>query len=426
MTTGEPGPSSSDPVTLDGKTGARLIFVLCLAEVFSMASFASFPALLPTFVSEWGLSATEAGWISGIYYAGYTIAVPVLTSLTDRVDPRRIYLGSALLTGLAALGYAFLAEGFWSAMAWRALTGVGLAGTYMPGLKALSDRIEGAAQSRAISFYTASFGIGASASFLLAGELATGFGWRWAFGLSALGSLVAMAIVAVVLKPRAPSREEGLHETHFLDFRPVFKNLRAMGFVLAYTTHNFELFGFRSWIVAFLVFSQALHPGAESLLSATAIAAIFNLFGWPASILGNEAAVRLGRKRTITIVMTASAAFACVFGFTAALPYLAVVALGALYAVTVTGDSAAITAGAVAAARPDQRGATMAVHSTLGFSGAFAGPVVFGWVLDLAGGPASQNAWGVAFASMGGVLILGPIALAICSRAARRHGDAQP
>jgi MFS family permease len=409
---------TTDHELLEGKAAARLIFVFCLAEVFSMASFATFPALLPTFVTEWGLSATEAGWISGIYYAGYTVAVPVLTSLTDRVDPRRIYLASTLLTALAALGYAYLAEGFWSAMLWRALTGVGLAGTYMPGLKALSDRVSGAAQSRAVSFYTASFGIGASISFLMAGEIATRLDWRWACSLGALGSAVSLVIMAWVLKPRPPSREEGTHESHFLDFRPVFRNFRAMGFVWAYTAHNFELFGFRSWIVAFLVFSQALQPGAESLLSATAIAAIFNLFGWPASILGNEAAVRFGRQRTITIVMTASALYACGFGFSASLPYLVVIALGAAYAVTVTGDSSAITAGAVAAARPDQRGATMAVHSTLGFSGAFAGPVVFGWVLDLAGGPASQNAWGVAFASMGAVLILGPIALAICSRAA--------
>ena len=401
-------------------TGPRLIFVLCFAEIVGMASFSAFPALLPGFVGEWSLSATEAGWISGIYYAGYTLAVPVLTGLTDRVDPRRIYLTSTIVTGLAGLGFAFAAEGFWSAMAWRALTGVGLAGTYMPGLKALSDRIEGPAQSRAVSFYTASFGIGASLSYLYAGEVATRLDWHWVFGLSAFGSAAAFVIVALVLAPETPHAERQA-EVHFLDFRPVLKNFRAMGYVLAYTFHNWELFGFRSWIVAFLVFSQGFQGDTHGFWSATVLAAIFNLLGWPASILGNEGSVRFGRQRMITIVMAVSALFACGFGFTAPLPYIVVILVAAGYAVFITGDSASITAGAIATAAPGQRGATMAVHSTVGFTGAFLGPVAFGWVLDLGGGSENQAAWGIAFASLGAVVILGPIALAICQRLAMRQ-----
>jgi hypothetical protein len=59
--------------------GARVVFCLCAAEVPTMVGVFSFPALLPDFVAEWGLSNTEAGWISGSIFAGYTLAVPVLT-----------------------------------------------------------------------------------------------------------------------------------------------------------------------------------------------------------------------------------------------------------------------------------------------------------------------------------------------------------
>ncbi len=38
----------------------------------------------------------EAGAISGILFAGYMMSVPVLTSLTDRMDSRRIYLVACL------------------------------------------------------------------------------------------------------------------------------------------------------------------------------------------------------------------------------------------------------------------------------------------------------------------------------------------
>lgn len=85
---------------------AMLILALCVAETLGMATFATFPALLPTFREEWGLSNWEAGLIGGVYFAGYLLAVPVLVTLTDRVDPRRIYLISMVISVASALGFA--------------------------------------------------------------------------------------------------------------------------------------------------------------------------------------------------------------------------------------------------------------------------------------------------------------------------------
>ena len=130
---------------------------------------------------------TEGGWLNGIYYAGYMLAVPVLVSLTDRIDPRPVYLWSAALTALSAFGFAFAADGFWSALIWRALGGAGLAGTYMVGLKALTDRIDPNLQARAVAFYTSSFGIGASISYFLAGQIEPAFGWQTAFAVAGIG-----------------------------------------------------------------------------------------------------------------------------------------------------------------------------------------------------------------------------------------------
>jgi hypothetical protein len=67
----------------------------------------------------------------------------------------------------------------------------------------------------------------------------------------------------------------------------------------------------------------------------------------------------------------------------------------------VMGDSAARTAGMVAAAEPGRRGAAMALHSLLGFGAGFAAPLAFGAVLDLAGGNDRVSSWGLAFASLG-------------------------
>ncbi|MFQ5468628.1 MAG: MFS transporter, partial [Kiloniellaceae bacterium] len=149
---------------------------MCVAHVLTMLGFGTFPGLLPTFFDIWGLSNTAAGWINGVYFGAYMAAVPILVSLTDRVDPRRIYALGALVTALALAGFAFWAEGAWSAALLRALAGIGLAGTYMPGLKALTDHLPDKSRSRAVAFYTASFSIGSALSFLFAGEIAVAWG----------------------------------------------------------------------------------------------------------------------------------------------------------------------------------------------------------------------------------------------------------
>jgi MFS family permease len=81
------------------------------------------------------------------------------------------------------------------------------------------------------------------------------------------------------------------------------------------------------------------------------------------------------------------------------------------------GDSGALTSGVIAATPPEQRGATMAVYSLSGFTAAFLAPLVFGVVLDLAGGNQNVIAWGLAFASIG---IFGALAPVVRRFAARR------
>ena len=137
-----------------------------------MAGTMSFQALIPTFIAEWRLSHSEVGWISGIAYGAYVAGVPVLVSLTDRIDARRIVIAFCLVAAVSSVGFAWFAQGFWSALAFRALGGLALGGTYMPGLKALTDRIEGPHKTRYQSFYTASFSVGSSVSLFITGVLA--------------------------------------------------------------------------------------------------------------------------------------------------------------------------------------------------------------------------------------------------------------
>ncbi len=387
----------------------QIITIMCTAHVFSTTGFATFPSLLPTLQPLWALSNTQAGWISGIFFAGYVAAVPLLVTLTDRVDSRRIYLVGLLISTAGLLGFAFAANGFWSAMVWQAVQGAGVGGTYMTGLRVLTDRLPGDAPSRAIAFYTGAFSVGAALSFVLSGEIAGRLGWELAFGYAALGPLLAAAITLLLLAPRPPDTD-ARPDTHLLDFRPVLRNRRAMAFTLGYTGHAWELFALRGWIVAFLVFAGAKEAGS-GLLSATMIAGAANLLAVPASIIGNEFAERFGRRRTILAVMVLASIAALVTGLSATVSFAAAALLIIVYSGFVMGDSASLTAGAAAAAAPGYRGATLAVHSILGFSGGLLGPLVVGLALDLAGGQTNPLAWFAAFAAMGFGSAAGAVAL---------------
>lgn len=403
----------------------RLIAMMCVAEVLGMLGFFAFPALLPTFIAEWGLSNTEAGWINATFFAGYMFTVPVLVSLTDRMDPKRIYLVCMAVTAASAAAFPLLAQGFWTAVLLRTLGGIGLAGTYMPGLKALSDLIEGPAQSRAVSFYTSSFGIGSALSFYLSGKIGAGGDWQAAFGVMAVGPVLALVLVALVLPahtPPPPQQPVG----GVAGFMATLRNRRAMGYTLAYMVHNFELFGLRSWLVVYLTYAISLQaPGTPTLAPAT-LTALVTLLALPSSVSGNELAVRFGRRRVVCTVMSLSALLACTIGWLAALPFPALAALCLVYGVTVMADSSPITAGTVAQALPGLRGTTMAVHACVGFLGSFLGPLVFGVVLDVAGGRGQTLSWGLAFATMGAVVALGPVFVLVLNRTPHPHPHPVP
>ena len=145
------------------------------------------------------------------------------------------------------------------------------------------------------------------------------------------------------------------------------------------------------------------------------------LLGVWASVWGNELAIRFGRRRFILGTMLGSGGLAAVIGFSAGLPYVGAAALVLLYAMLIWSDSSSLTAGSAGSAEPGRRGATLAVHSTLGYAGGFLGPLALGATLDLFGGP-SVLSWGIAFGHVTVALLLGMLAF-VWLRPADLAGD---
>ena len=387
--------------------GRSVVVAICMGQLGSLLPHVVVPSTLAAFlIPEWHLSGAQAGLLAGSGAAGYMCAVPVLATLTDRIDARKILIAGSAVSALGTLLFGLFATGLWSGAFFNAIAGVGFAGAYMPGLKALTDRLAPGDSSRAITLYTSSFSLGVGLSFLISQLVAESWGWRAAFFVTAIGPLVMLAM-CLLLRPVEP---KPAHGRALLDFGPVFQNTNAMGFILGYGAHCFELYGIRTWLVAFWTF-VAMKNSATSILTPVVVSVLFSVMAMPASILGNEFALRIGRHRAITAVMFSSAVIAMLIGIFADKSPWFLLPLIMIYAITTPADSGALTSGMAMAANPAYRGATMATHSTVGFGLSALGAWVIGVALDAAGGPLNPSAWMAAFSVLAAGIVVGPVAL---------------
>jgi MFS family permease len=386
-----------------------LPLTLCFAAALalSLLNFLTIAAVLPDLIRSWSLNKTQAGWLVGVYFAGYMSAILFVASLTDRVDPRRIYLIGAAIGGLSSLALALFAKGFWLTMVLRFMGGVAFAGVYMPGLRALTDSLPPAQRNRGIVYYSSCFALGSGFSIFAAGRIAAVLDWRWAFVVAAAGSFAAMALVAVVLRPRAPagsslaqSAAKPPPRSQWASYKQVWRNRRAVGYIVAMYGVGWEVFAFRSWIVTYLTERQGLEAGQTFWLSPPDVAFASAIIGIPASVWIGEWAARINRERLLIATALVSLVLDISLAAAVSLPYGVLFLLCFAFSLTSFGRSAATTAGMMHAAQDEVRGATMAAHSFMAFLSGISSPLIFGLMLDVSALATGRASWTVGFLSL--------------------------
>ncbi len=390
-------------------SGARLVALVCTAQLFVQLGAFFWPALLPDLMPQWGLTNTEAGWITASFYAAYMLSVPVLVTLTDRVDAKRVYLFGVACTIVGHALFALYAEGFWSAFWTRGLTGLGWAGTYMTGVKLLADKVDARLMSRAVTGHAASIGVAGALSFSVAGLIEHAWGFRAAFMAAALCAGVALALIALWVPRRDTPASRPADGGGLFDFRPVLRNRSAMAYSIAYCVHTLEMNALRGWGVAFLAYVATSRGAGDAGLSPALLMTVLGLIGTASSVLGNEAAIRIGRRRLVAGAMLGSVLAGCVLGFVGTQSYPLAAVLLLVFGFVIWLDSSSLTAGAAGTADPGRRGAQLAVHSSLGYAGGFVGPLVIGVTLDLSGGM-SRLGWGLAFFAVAALMLAALVA----------------
>ena len=397
----------------------RWLLLLCLAQCFIMLVFINYSAVLPLLAQEWGMNNTRAGSIFSVYQLGYIASGVILSALTDRINTRNIFLFSVIWSGTANLLFALFAHDYTSAMILRGLTGIGMGGTYMPGLKLVAEKFAPHERGRAVGIYVGSLVLGASLSLAVTGAIASVAGWRTAFIACSIGVFFGALLSLPVFKGYRRTVHRKDHDGFSTE---IVRNKPAFLMILGYGSHMWEMYGMRSWLAPFftaLLVSHGMAGGVATGWAATAAALIIGIGTFSTAITGTLSD-RLGRTRTITLVMCSSALISFFFGWMINFnPYLTF-AVGLVYGYLIVAESPVFSTGLTELVAPAYLGTAMGMQSLIGYSLGMISPTVFGWALDLCKGwqplPGITADWGIAFATAGAGALTGPLFMHLLRR----------
>jgi predicted MFS family arabinose efflux permease len=375
-----------------GAVTALLTFVL----IANLVPLMTVPTVLPAIQSAWRLDASQAAWVGSIYFAGYTLAAPVLASATDRIDGRWLLAGASVLGATASFAFGLCAHGFWLALVLRFVSGVAMAGVHMPGLKMLADRVHGPTQLRYAAVYTSSYALGNAGSSLVAGVVSSMFGWHATFLAAGVGAL--LAVPALALLSAVPTRAPV--EATRPDIGSLVRNRGLVAYILGFAGNTWEVFAIRVWFVTYLSWLLRLPGNSIALPSLGVVAGLAALAGVPASIAVAELAARYRRSEVIMMTCLISVLVCLGLAATTGGNVLVVLPLAVLLQITSFADVGALAGGAVAATHPLQRGTALGLYATIGYASGFLGSVTVGIGIDQFGGIASTTGWTAAFVIM--------------------------
>ena len=147
---------------------------------------------LPSIRDDLELSVTGLSWVQDAYVLVFGGLLLLGARAGDIVGRRRLFVMGLVVFGTASLLIGLAPAGWWLVAA-RALQGVGAAIVAPTSLALITAYFDGEARSRAVAWYGATAGIGASLGLLVGGALAQWVSWRAAFLVN-----VPIAIAMVV------------------------------------------------------------------------------------------------------------------------------------------------------------------------------------------------------------------------------------
>lgn len=364
------------------KSRTRALLTVSIALFTTVLVWFNYSAVLPLVVKDWNLTSTEAGIIFGAFQAGYLLTIIPAGWLADRYSPRWVISVGATGTGIGSIAFAIFATGFLSGTMFRLLSGLFVAGVYVPGMRFVSDYYPPDVRGRAIGLYVGTFSVGSGLSFLLSTGLADAFGWEVAIIVTSVGTIIVAPLLLFGTKD-SPNRtaQEGV-KFHL----SVLRNKKYLSSVSIYSWHNWELYGVRNWLLVFILATPAFAAtGPYSATAAGLLVAVVTAMSGVGNILGGVLSDRIGRSTTISMGLTGSMLISAFLGFLGWIPIWAFVSLLLVYGALLSVDSAPVSTLVTEVVEEEYVGTALSLQSFVGFSTTVVSPIVFGLALDVGG-----------------------------------------
>ncbi|MFD3619265.1 DHA2 family efflux MFS transporter permease subunit [Streptomyces sp. NPDC058676] len=189
--------------------GALLLGMLLAALDQTIVSTA-----LPTIVSELG-GMDHLSWVVTAYLLASTAATPLWGKLGDQYGRKRLFQ-IAIVIFLVGSGLCGAAQDMPQLIAFRALQGLGGGGLMVLSMAIVGDLVSPRERGRYQGLFGAVFGATSVLGPLLGGLFTEHLSWRWVFYINLPIGVVALAVIATVLRiPRKSTR-------HVIDYLGTF------------------------------------------------------------------------------------------------------------------------------------------------------------------------------------------------------------
>ncbi|ENX57816.1 MULTISPECIES: MFS transporter [Acinetobacter] len=181
---------------------AWLVFALTFGLLISdYMSRQVLNAVFPLIKTEWALTDSQLGLLSGIVALMVGILTLPLSLLADRFGRVKSLVIMAVLWSLATLGCA-VAENYQQMFVARFMVGVGEAAYGSVGIAVVVAIFPREMRATLASAFMAGGVFGSFLGMALGGVMAEHFGWRWAFGGMALFGLILALLYPMVVKEK--------------------------------------------------------------------------------------------------------------------------------------------------------------------------------------------------------------------------------
>lgn len=346
-------------------SAGRALARVSIAAVLANASWFSATAVVPALEREWGLGPAGAAWLVIVVQIGFVAGSvgAALLNLPDRIEPRWLIAGSAIVAGLANLALV-LAGGLPLALPLRFVVGAALAGVYAPGVKLVATHFE-RGRGLATGVVVGALTLGSGTPNLVRG--AAEASWRTTIAVT---SVLAM-LAALAIRPVRPG--PGAVPSPPLDIGAAVRALvreRSLRLVLlGYLGHMWELYALWAWMAAFFVAARSMSAGVAPGVPVTGLVAFLGVgaAGLAGSVVAGRLADRFGRTAVASAAMIASAVCCLASPLVFAAPGAVLVAVLMVWGAAAVADSAQFSASVTELADRHYAGSILTLQLALGF-----------------------------------------------------------